>query len=151
MPTAREAAVGPSCCCDRCSSFQECSNPSTSYEMLTALYLSNHTDASVAPADVSNGSGVQNAKYSPSSKTFTRIVSWAELLENTPELAGVQEAFEEQEIDVDLARDMSTVELRSLMPDKPLGQTPCGTGLGVSARRGKLTFADCLNRSRLTP
>ena len=121
--------------------------------MLTALYLSNHTDASVAPADVSNGSraGVPNAKYSPSSKTFTRIVSWAELLENTPELAGVQEAFEEQEIDVDLARDMSTVELRSLMPDKPLGQTPCGTGLGVSARRGKLTFADCLNRSRLTP
>ena len=93
--------------------------------MLTALHATYHTDASVAPVDCRDGSGTAGAskKYSPSSKTFTRIVSWAELLANNAELAGVQEEFEEQEIDVDLARSMSTEELRSLMPGKPLGPT----------------------------
>ena len=90
--------------------------------MMTALHLTNQPGASVAPVAWSNGpSDAANRQYSPSSKTFTRIVSWAELLEKSTELAGVQEAFEEQEIDVDLARSMSTDEIRSLMPGKPLG------------------------------
>ena len=80
--------------------------------MISAVHATYSDSARVTP---------EQSHYSPSSKTFTRVVSWAELLKNSEELAGVNEAFEEQEIDVDLARSCSTEELRSLMPGKPLG------------------------------
>ena len=52
---------------------------------------------------------------------FTRVKTYTEMFDGHPELIKWEPQFEEEKISVELAMTMSKEELRSLLPDEPLG------------------------------